>query len=403
VRIGSNGRWQLSGTGSVTSDGFITSVTISSPETNVVEALVRTTWNLSRERTGTVEFSTRVTNWRRTHTIGNWSVVTQVARVTESPAPAFNGIAVAGNTVFVTSDLAAGAGLYLYDITTITSPTRIVDTFTMAAPAYDVLVGTQNRLFVVTGTTSDEVRIYDISSPSTFSEAALLGSYNLPGSGRGRSLALIGGILFVGATQDGTEHELYVLDVSDPSAITLLDSLSDEGSYNDIMLYNGYAYIASSEDVSELVVIDTFDPANLTVAPGSGYNLTDTPDGLAARAFSNRVLVGRSVGAIIQELALFDITNSPAPSPPPGPWYHDVGASSLALSVDPTGRYAFLATDQNTLELQVYDVPMFANNQYPRVGAYSSTTGIGRAVHYDLSRDRLFFATSTALHILRPN
>jgi len=189
--------------------------------------------------------------------------------------------------------------------------------------------------------------------------------------------------------------------VSDPTNITLKDSLDDPGSsMNGIALRSGYAYLASSSDVSELRVVDVADPTQLALAPGEGYNLADTPDGTAVAAQGAYVLLGRNAGSVTEELDLFDISGSPVPVS--APWTDEVGANVNAVDADPTATYGFAATDNDTKELIVLNIANFAAGGQPEATSYNTSTGKGRGVHYSPMHDRVFLLTNKAFLILKP-
>src|SRR6185436_6131233 len=77
-------------------------------------------------------------------------------------------------------------------------------------------------------------------------------------------------------------------DISDPSKLTYLDSIT-VGGVNNIFVSNTAAYVASPNDDAELRVVDVTNPAFLQFVPGShngapegGFNISDTTrDGLS--------------------------------------------------------------------------------------------------------------------------
>ncbi|MBU0766923.1 hypothetical protein KKF55_04030 [Patescibacteria group bacterium] len=403
IQIGADGKWEFAGIETVSSDGFTTWVDITLPGDDRIEVVATTSWSFGQQRFGMSSIATTLANWHQVKETGNWSMISEEGSFVDETVPLFNDIATDGNYAFVTSeDSTGGAGLYVFDMSNLSFPTRIADGFALGAAGYQLVVS-GNVLYILTSMPGSELMAYDITSPDTFSAANLLGTFNLPGSARGQSLAIFGDTLFVGAVFDGVEDELYALDVYDLSDIQLLDSIGGDGNFLGLSLHDGYAYIASSEDVSELTVMDVFDPNDLQVAPGAGYNLTDVLDGTAVTTFGSFVLLGRDVGDVTQELVLFEIEESPIPTPPPGPWYHTMGAKVNALDRDPTGSYAFVASEYEGGEFQVMDMTLFQAGQLPRVAIGDTETGNGRGVYYDPQIDRVFFTTNTALIIYKPS
>ncbi len=402
VRIGASGTWELSGTGVTTEDGFTTWVTIQEDGEDRFHAVAGTVWDFGPLGSGSATLVTDLTDWHRVQSIGNWSSVSVDGSFVDAGTPLFNVAAVTDTHAFVTSEISdGGVGLYVFDISSLSSPSRIASSFDLGAPGYDALV-VGDTLYVATGDTSQEVRMYDISDPATFSSDDLMGSINVPGGGNVRALAYYDSTLFVAALEDVGESEIWSYDVTDPGSVILLDELNDAGSsFADIRLHDGYAYLAGTSDTMELRVADIFDPADLQFAPGGGYNLPDTPDGTSIIPFGAFVLLGRTQGEVTEELHLFDIGESPVP--PSAPFNAEAGANVHAVDAEPTGTYAFVATDHDSQEFLVLDIATFAGGGNPVVETYDTTTGIGRGVLYDILHDRVFFLTNTAVLILEPS
>jgi len=397
VQIGESGTWEFTGTGTVTSDGYTSAVTIALPSSDTVRAVATTTWDHGMGRTGIAEVTTEITNWQIEQPIGNWASVSQQSAYTDIGA-LFNKVIVSGDYAYVTSGDAAG--LYVFDVSNLSSPSRVASAFSLGAVGYDLLaVG--DVLYVITDDTSSELRAYDISSPTTFSAIDLIDQENISGDDRARSLGYFNGTLFVGSREDGSEPELYSYSVSE-GELTFLDSFDNEGGFMDLSIREAYVYSGNTQDVSELRVVDAFNPANLLDAPGVGYNLTDIYDGNAIATFGTSALVGRLDGSSIEELVLFDLEESIVPSPPPGPWYHEVGGNAEDIAIEPGGRYVFLASNHPNKELQVVDPNRLANGQPAELEYYDSPNGAAQGVFYDMLKDRVFLATFDAFEILQP-
>jgi len=397
--IGEDGTWGFCGLESVTADGYTTYLTLESLAVDHVRATAETRWDFGMTRTGSVVLMEEFTDWRVEKPIGNWAFPSISGSFIDSTQPLFNAVAVAGDFAFVTSE--NGAGLYVFNLTDPENPTRVADGFSLGAAGYKLVIdGT--TLYVCAATDGAEVQIFDISNPSLLSMDKRIATIDVPGSGRARSVAIFGRTLFVGASASGTESELYAYDVSNPFSVRLLDSLEDTGSYFDISLHDGYAYVATSMDSLELRVVDVFDPENLAFASGGGFNLTDVHDALTVVAVGDKVLVGRRNGDVIEELVLLDISKGPVPSSPPGPWYQEVSANANGVAAEPGERFAFLASDNMSSEFQVVDLQAFALGHPPIIALSHPNKGGGRAVTYDPLHDRVLFATDKALIIYVP-
>ena len=402
VVLSSTGAWILAGTGSVSSDGYTTSVTITQLASDRKQITAHTTWTFGIHRTGTSTLLSEVTDWRTIQAIGDWSSVSLEGSFIDAGTPLFNRAAVGSSYAYITSETSAGGdGLYVFDVTNLAAPTRVSSSFTLGYAGHAVLIS-GNYLYVVTEDPSQEVRIYNISNPLNLSGGALTASINIPGSAKARDIGIINNYLFVSSQEDSTESELFSYDISNLSSITQLDDFNDpSSSFDSISLHNGYAYLSSYLDTMELRVVDAFDPNDLVLATGEGYNLTDTNNGLTVFAFSGFLLEGRAVGGVSDELHLFDIYTNPVPDS--APKNHEVGAAVNEVDADPTAVWGFAATENTGKELIVIDVSQFNDGGSAESTFYDTATGNGRGVTYDIIHDRVFLMTNTAVLIIQPS
>lgn len=400
VALGSGGTWVLVASGTTTPDGFTTTVTITEEASDRFSVRTHTSWDLGIDRTGSSVVVTDITDWRSAQSIGDWSNLSLDGSYTDEGTPVFRNTAVNSSYAFVTSEVTDGDGLYVFDISDTTSPTRVASSFNLGYDGYDiVLVG--NALFVVTTDPSQEIRVYDVESPTSLSAASLSGSINVPGNAKARSIEYYDGTLFIAMAEDSSESEFFAYDVQDISSMTLLDDLNDPGStFGDLSIHNAYAYLADTMDTSELRVIDIFDEEDLQLAPGEGYNASDTVDALSIATVGDYALLGRALGSVTDEVHLFDISESPVPSA--APWNYNAGGAVNGIDTDPSGTYAFLATEQALQELIVLDIATFAGGGSPVADTYDTSTGVGKGVLYSATHDRAFLTTNTAFIILKP-
>ncbi|MFH1443994.1 MAG: hypothetical protein ABIG34_01220 [Candidatus Peregrinibacteria bacterium] len=402
ICIGATGLWEFCGQENVTDDEFTTTLTIQTVAEDHVRVTAETRWREGNSRSGSVLLREELTDWRAIKPIGDWaSVFLEGSSVIEGQ-PLFSGIALKDGVAFVTSAYGEGGkGLHVYDYSIDGDPLPLATGFDLGVAGYATIVN-GDVLFVATANSSADIQVFDITDPSTLSQSKLLASINVPGGGRVRSLALFGNTLFVGATEDAVEPEFFAYDVLDPELPQLLDSIDDETSFFGLSLHDGFAYVSGSMDALELRVMDVFDPTELSVALGEGFNLTDVHDALSVATVNDDLLLGRRSGEAIEELILFDISTGAIPSSPPGPWYQEIGGSVPSLVTEPGGRYAFVATDNIAAQLQVADLAAFRDGQFPIVTSATTLTGGGRAVAYDAQRDRVLLATDRGVLLYRP-
>lgn len=407
VRLGSGAlglRWIFDGSSIRTSDGYTTSVLIESLSSTRVRATARTWWNFGVGRSGSVVMSQELTDWKAGKVIGNWATPTLKGSYTAPSTALFNDVALYGNYAFASSEISSGGrGLYVMDVTSATAPTRVASAFDLGVAGRQLAVyGT--TLYIVTGSSTQEIRAYDISSPATLSSSDLVASYNLPGTARGLSLAIVGSKLVVGASYDTTEKELYVFDISALSAITLQGSQDSDGSINSLAVRGANVlYAASSADIAELRIGDIVNPASPRLPSGSGYNLTDTLDGTAVAQTGTAAVLGRANSSSIEELVLFDVQAKSVPTPPPGPWYFNIGGTVNGIEPEPGGRYVFMAANGTSKQLRVVDLWRWETASLPEKGYYTVAAGNGRGLAYDAWKDRVYLVTNTQFLVLATN
>ena len=400
VAIGPAGTWTLSGS-SLTASGYITSLTVTQIASDWLGLSALTKWKHGYSRSGSVLITSEVADWRGNSPVGNWGTLDLEGTYDAgAPEPLFNDVITFSGSYAIASSTGE-AGLYLFDISNLASPQRIASSFSLGVGGYELAVR-NDVLYMLTDDSTQEIRVYRLTSLGSFGAANLITSYNLPGSGFGKSLAVSGDQLYVSASAEvAVGHpEFYVFDISDENALTLLGAIDDDSSTADMIAVSGTAaYLASSHDTSEVRVMKV----NTGTGPVllGGYNLSDrTLNGVSIAVAGTSAVLGTLRGTSIQEMVLFDLEQGGVPAPPPGPWYHEGSGSVVGIDMDSSRCYTFLAADSGRKALQVVNMHLKAS--LPEVSAYDSTYGKGRGLLYDVVRDRLFLVTDRALLIFRP-
>lgn len=399
LTLGASG-WSWSGT-LVQNNGFTSWVTVTPKSADWIEVASNVQWNFSNTRSGSVLLTTHITDWKKIATIGNWTAMTNIAQSTILGSPEFQSVTVSGTFVFVTSDqVSGGKGLYIFDVSNPANPVRVASSFDLGASAYGATT-VDNRLYLATADATKEVQVYDITDPTNLSIANLMNSYDLPGSGKARSIAVYGDNVFVGSLIDSPNDQLTVIRMSETGPMTFLSSLAVSGSVLGLTLQDGYAYLANSYNIGEFQVVDIFDPENISFAPGVGIDMTDVQDGIVAATNGTSALIGRMNGSTIDELTLYDIGLSPVPSPPPGPWTLDTGGDTRSIATIYGSRYAFIGGSMATNQIRVIDLVKFAHGEAPVVKNYDTAETV-RGLFYDWQTDRMFAISASSLFVFAP-
>lgn len=381
--------------------GFLTNIEINAVDDGWLSVRSNVSWNFGKNRSGSVLLHTYVTDWQEPRTVGNWSAPSTAGTLSLSGTPDLLTVVSDDAYAFLGGTIAGGGpGLYVVNVSNPALPVRVASSFNLGAGVYGLaIVG--DRLYLATDDPSAEVQVFDIASPSTLSLSHIVNTYDLPGTGRARAIAVYGDTVYVGATESPPETQLYAIRMSETGPMTLLDSLDVEGGVTGISLLDGYAYLSTTDNAGELKVVDTFDPSDLSFAIGEGLDFPDVHDATLVSAFGTSAILGRVQGSAIAEFLLYDIASTPVPTPPPGPWTLEIGSDLLSFAPLPGMFTAFIGSSTALAQIRVIDLAALVRN----TSSVLASVNVGSAVRglwYDVLHDRLLAITDSTLRILTP-
>ncbi len=170
-------------------------------------------------------------------------------------------IAGTGTTVFLGRNFGADPEIYAISIATPSAPSTL-STLNLAESATNLALAQANQyLYVTTPNNSLELAIVDMSNSSSI---ALLGSYNGSGNADGTGVAAFSTTAALGRSDGAFE----IIDVSTPSAPTLISSALDVGNQiNDLAMGVGdiYVMVASETTGTPTMIVDISDPTTPTL------------------------------------------------------------------------------------------------------------------------------------------
>ncbi|HOZ36406.1 MAG TPA: hypothetical protein PLR18_01070 [bacterium] len=196
-----------------------------------------------------------------------------------------NGIYVVGNTAYLgRTNSGSNPGFLIIDATNPASPT-LLGSMNLGKIVYEVVVS-GDYAYLATGDNNFELRVVNINNPASLSYA---GSLNLSTNTDATTIAVSGNTLFIG--QGST---LHLVNITTPTAPSLLGSLLVAGTLNDIALDlgdNKYVFIATGDPNNEFKVIDITNPGTPVIF--GQYDLTDINSllGIAYDSTLDRALV----------------------------------------------------------------------------------------------------------------
>jgi hypothetical protein len=167
---------------------------------------------------------------------------------------------------------------------------------------------------------------------------------------------------------NGGGREFFIFNVADPNNPILLGQRHLNGSPNDIVVNDNFAYIGSTDNASELQILDISDPATIanagkltTVDLTAANSGNATADAIALATDGSYLYMTRNGGS---EFLIFDIQTNPAnPGNPVGQTNALVGAPN---DIVVNGNYVFGASANDAAELYVINV---TNKTAPVIGA----------------------------------
>lgn len=186
---------------------------------------------------------------------------------------------------------------------------------------------------------------YDWTNPS------VAVTYNLAGNADALSAAASGTIGYIGRASSG-DPEFVIIDASSSTNPTILGSLQLNGDVYGIAITHNYAYLATTANNQELVVVNISNPASPGIA--TSFNLAGNGDGRRVAIKGTRLYLTRFDQGNNPQFHVFDITN---PASPTSLGSADFGANLYEVALSQVGTdFAFIATANNSQELIAVNV-----------------------------------------------
>lgn len=304
-------------------------------------ALDGSTIYLGREGSGSVDEFEII----ETLNPGGWTNPTLTGSADKSGSHDVQEVYVSGSYAYLVTDSSTDE-LFIYDISTPSSPS-LSGSFNVGSRVRDIYVS-GNYAYLATDHDSRELDVIDVSTKSSPSRA---GSLNLSGNedafsitGSGSSSA---STVYIGRDSSGND-ELYVIDVSTPSSPSLSGSVNHGGDINKIDISGNYVYAATDQNTYELAVFDVSTSSSPSLA--GGLDLSGDADGEAVDVSGSTVVIGRASSGQ-PEVAVINVST---PTSPSLTGTGEIGATVRDMLI--SGTDVFLVNDLNDYEFQIWDI-----------------------------------------------
>ncbi|OGF74604.1 hypothetical protein A3J56_02875 [Candidatus Giovannonibacteria bacterium RIFCSPHIGHO2_02_FULL_46_20] len=180
--------------------------------------------------------------------------------------------------------------------------------------------------------------------------SAPLESYDIPGIQNPKALYIRWNYAYVGtAKDDGASPEFFIFNISDPTNIVLAGSFNVEADINAIYEENDVAYLATSRDNKELIMLNVKNKS-APVEIGN-YNTPSGNNALSVYAVADKVFLGTQNYLAGNEFYILHASSSA-----PVTFLGSYDVSSSVNDIDVNGDYAYLATLQGSREFLILNI-----------------------------------------------
>lgn len=227
----------------------------------------------------------------------NISNPTNISQVGSYNAPGTSdalGLDVVGNRLYMVTTNSTDE-FYVINISTPASPSYLGSTnLGSTANAVKVL---GNYAYVASDSNSEELQVVDVTNPAS---PNLVGSYDASGSGNGETVTGAGSTVYLGRESN---DDVLSFSVSTPTSPSLLDTYPYGDNVRDLSLGSGdsYLFVAGDLNSAELVVLDVSDPSDLTVL--GSYNASSDLNGVVYSSTLDRAFGASESNS--EELSVF--------------------------------------------------------------------------------------------------
>lgn len=314
-----SGRWLFSGTADVVGEIFTRKVSVNQIDNFRKKITANVTWDITPTRQGAVQLVSRLTNWKRT-TAGSAPTLFGLFDLTtaNSGNDIANAISVAFKNPYVflgRANSAGGSEFYVFDATNPAAPSLVGQLALNGDPNDIAVFG--NYAYIASTDNSEELQIIDVSTPSAPSLAATF-DLTVANSGNnivdGLAIDYLGGTNLYYGRANGAGKEFIVFNASNPLAPAITGTLDLSGDPNDLKISGNNIFIASSDDASELQVVDATIPSVPVLLGSLDLSSGDAnADGTSIALGTNKLFLGRK-GSAAPELYAIDITAPALPS-----------------------------------------------------------------------------------------
>lgn len=362
-------QWALSGS-SDTTDVFTRQTVVSSNGTNRKIVTSTVSWP---QGAGTAQTSvtTELTNWMSS-IVKTWANGNYAGGGDASGTIAGYKVATVGNYAYLVRNSATGPNFIIFNVSTPSAPT-VVGSLTLAGTPTNIAVS-GNYAYVSNALDTAELQVVNITTPAS---PTLAVSYNATGAGDGRGVYVLGANIYLTRAANGGSDEFVILNMPTSTTITRVGGYSLNVNMNEAYVSGTAAYVATSSDTQEILVINLSVLSLLTL--GTSINLPGTTDATTIDGVGNNIVVGQGtvLHTISSAVGLIPVLS---------------GSTTLANTINDVTinnglTYAFAALAGSTNQFQIVNTSTWTTPALSKAVTLPSTgvlTGIDYNSTYDV-------------------
>ncbi len=384
---------------SSTTGNFLREQIITPVDGYTKKVICRISWVINPLRTAKVELSAILTDWRGASKTGNdtggggltgnWLNPITLGSVDLGPGNSATGLDVKNKIVYLSSTASDNKkpDFYIVDATNGQNPVIVSSLDT--GPGLNAVDTAGTYAYVANSDTNAQLQIIDVSN---LTSPVLISSYKLPGiSGTGavgNSIFYYNSKIYFG-TKRATGPEFHIIDVSNPSNPIELGNFETNADVNSIRVTGNTAYLATSDNAKEAMVLNVSDPASISLT--GSFDASSDDDGQSIYLVGNKLYLGRAGGS--NDFIIADAASSTAITQLSSTNLGGVSVNGIVVR----DYLAFLGTSASNSEFQVWNISTSTN---PTLWSSFNFPQIITGIDYEDNRVYVSVRSNDALRII---
>lgn len=371
----STNKWSFSG-GADYNSIFTRKITVSDVVQDEKQITSDVTWS-ANAKLGEVKLVTILTNWKNAFPppdpgdtggggiSGDWTNPQTLGSVDLGPGESATDLDVKNKIVYMTAQASSQSKPDFFIVNATDGQNPFIVSSLGTGPGLLSLDAAGNYAYAGNSDTDEQLQIINIAN---ISNPSLTASFELPGvSGTGavgNAVFYANSKIYVG-TKRATGPEFFIIDVSNPVNPSSLGTREINADVNSIYVLGNMAYLTTSDDSKEVIVLDISSPANITQT--GTFDAAAGDDGVGLSLAGSTLYLGRSAGS--NDFIVVNITNPAFPQ--------QLGSANLSGTsvndIRTRDNLAFLATSDSNKEFQVWNISnpasisLYSSFNFPQV------------------------------------